>query len=99
MVTVIQAGRLFDGNGDSFRDDQVIVIEGDRITALGAASEVAIPDEAVIIDLSRAWVLPGLIDCHTHLGSRADRYDEILRFKDTPFSSAFAAVKNAETTL
>ena len=44
-------------------------------------------------------MLPGLIDCHTHLGSRADRYDEIYKFKDTPFHSAFAAVKNAETTL
>ena len=44
-------------------------------------------------------MLPGLIDCHTHLGSRADRYDEINKFKDTPFHSAFAAVLNAKKTL
>jgi imidazolonepropionase-like amidohydrolase len=43
--------------------------------------------------------LPGLIDLHTHLSSRADRYAEIWDFKDTPFNSAFNAVKNAETTL
>ena len=50
-------------------------------------------------DLSSEYVLPGLIDCHTHLGNRADRYEEIDKFKDTPFDSAIAGVVNARTTL
>jgi imidazolonepropionase-like amidohydrolase len=98
-LTIIKAGRLFDGTGDAFRGDQAILIEGERIKSVGAAREISIPDGANVIDLAEAWVLPGLIDCHTHIGSRADRYDEIYRFKDTPFQSAFAAVKNAEATL
>jgi len=98
-VTVIKAGRLFDGTGDAFRADQAIVIEGERIKSVGAQSETSIPEGATVIDLAGVWVLPGLIDCHTHIGSRADRYDEIYKFKDTPFHSAFAAVKNAETTV
>ena len=75
------------------------MIEGERIKSVGAASETSIPDGATIIDLAGVWVLPGLIDCHTHIASRADRYDEIYKFKDTPFHSAFAAVKNAEITV
>jgi imidazolonepropionase-like amidohydrolase len=98
-LTIIKAGHLFDGTGDAFRGDQAILIEGERIKSVGAAPEISIPDGATVIDLAGAWVLPGLIDCHTHIGSRADRYDEIYRFKDTPFQSAFAAVKNAEATL
>ena len=97
--TYLLVGRLFDGTGDAYRLDQVITVEGDRIKAVGPADQVVIPPGATRIDLSRSTVLPGLIDCHTHLGSRADRYDEIAKFKDTPNHSAFAAVLNARKTL
>jgi imidazolonepropionase-like amidohydrolase len=95
----IRAGRLFDGTSDSVRHNVVIVIEGERIARVAPAGDVKIPANAQVTDLSRFTVLPGLIDCHTHLGSRADRYEEIYAFKDSPFMSAIAGVGNARKTL
>ncbi len=98
-TTYVKAGRLFDGLGDTYRRDVVITIQGSRIQAVTPLAETKIPAGATVIDLSDATVLPGLIDCHTHLGNRADRYDEIYKFKDTPNHAAFAAVKHAAITL
>jgi imidazolonepropionase-like amidohydrolase len=98
-TTYIRAGRVFDGTADNIRENMMIVVEGERIQSIGPANTVSIPAGAAVIDLSRATVLPGLIDCHTHLGARADRYDEIYHFKDTPFQHAFAATLNARKTL
>jgi len=98
-ITYIRAGRLFDSASDKVRENMVIVVQDDRIQSVGPAGSASIPPGGTVIDLSRATVLPGLIDCHTHLGSRADRYNEIYYFKDTPFQHAFAAVVHARKTL
>src|ERR1700676_1121258 len=63
----IRAGRLFDPKTGTNLTNQVIVIQGDRITDVGPADRVKIPAGANVIDLSRATVLPGLIDRHVHL--------------------------------
>ena len=65
--TVIRAGTLIDGKSDQPRRDQVIVIHGDRIESVSDAASAKIPPEANVIDLSKAVVLPGLIDSHTHI--------------------------------
>jgi imidazolonepropionase-like amidohydrolase len=66
-TVAIRAGRMFDAKAGRLVMDQVIVIDGERIVAVGAASEVKIPTGAQVIDLSHATVLPGLIDAHTHM--------------------------------
>jgi imidazolonepropionase-like amidohydrolase len=98
-VTYVKAGKLFDSVSDTYRNNVVIVVEGDRIKSIGSAAEVKIPTGATVVDLSRDVVLPGLIDCHTHISSSGNRYDDIYTFKDTPFRGAFEAVKNARKTI
>ncbi len=97
-TTYVKAGKLFDSQSGSYHSDVVLVIEGERIKSVEAAG-FAIPAGAQVVDLSRAYVFPGLIDCHTHLGARADRYDPIWDFRDTPFDSAIAGVVNSKKTL
>jgi imidazolonepropionase-like amidohydrolase len=66
-VIAVRAGRLFDSEAGRMLTNQVIVINGERITAVGADASVKIPAGARVIDLSRSTVLPGLIDAHTHM--------------------------------
>jgi imidazolonepropionase-like amidohydrolase len=65
--TVIHAGALIDGKSDKPRRDQVIVVHGNRIESVSDAANAKIPAGATVIDLSKATVLPGLIDSHTHI--------------------------------
>jgi imidazolonepropionase-like amidohydrolase len=67
--TLIRAGKLIDVRTGQVLTDQAILIEGDRIKEVGPAGEVSqrAPAGVRVIDLSGKTVLPGLIDCHTHL--------------------------------
>jgi len=66
-VTVIRAGTLLDGRSDQPRRNQVIVVRGGRIEAVGDGASTRVPPGATTIDLSDATVLPGLVDSHTHV--------------------------------
>src|SRR5262245_58351571 len=66
-LIAVRAGRLFDSEAGVMRTRQVVVVQGDRISAVGPEGQVAIPANAHVVDLSRATVLPGLIDAHTHM--------------------------------
>jgi imidazolonepropionase-like amidohydrolase len=64
-VTAIKAGRVIDPETGRASVDQVIIVEGEKIKAVGPA--LSIPAGATVIDLSSLTVLPGLVDAHTHM--------------------------------
>src|SRR4051812_5121509 len=66
-VVAIRAGRLFDSASSQMLTNQVLVLQGERLSEVGSAAQVKIPADALVIDLSQATVLPGLIDAHTHM--------------------------------
>src|ERR1035438_8908376 len=70
-TTAIRAGKLFDPKSGQMLANQVVLIQGERIMGVGPAARVPIPAGAKLIDLSRATVLPGLIDGHLHLTDAA----------------------------
>ncbi len=100
---LIKAGRLIDGLTDQARPNMGILIEGDRITAVGPLAQIqAQAGDARVIDLSRMTVLPGLIDTHTHLLLQGDStsaaYDEQLLFQSIAYRAILAA-RNARLSL
>lgn len=96
-VVVVKAARLIDGQGGAPISNAVVVVEDDRIAAVGAG--LAVPAGAEVIDLGRATLLPGLIDCHTHItGQPGDNYYED-QFRKSPIDSAVMANVYARRTL
>lgn len=65
QTTAIRAGHVIDPATGRVTDNQIILVKDGKIAAIG--SSVAIPTGAEIVDLSRSWILPGLMDAHTHL--------------------------------
>jgi imidazolonepropionase-like amidohydrolase len=62
----VRAGKLLDVRSGKILDNQILIIRGARIDRIAPATE-SIPASAKVVDLSHATVLPGLIDCHTHI--------------------------------
>jgi len=99
--TVLRAARMIDGTGAAPVRNAVIVVTGDRITAVGTAAAVTIPAGATIIDLGDATLLPGFIDTHIHIIGRTlgDPMADLASVKDFKAYGAILGVANAEKTL
>jgi imidazolonepropionase-like amidohydrolase len=96
-VRYIHAGALFDARRGEVLHDQLITVTGDRITAVGDAAG-ALPPDAELLDLSDQFVMPGLMDMHTHLLGHLDRFF-FARYFQSPHRAVIGGVVNAETTL
>jgi len=86
-ITAIKAGRLIDPETATVTSNQVIIVEGEKIKAVGA--NLAIPAGATVIDLSTLTVLPGLVDAHTHMA---------LTYKEQPENNYYYLTNVMDST-
>lgn len=100
-VVVLRAARLVNGTGGELIAPAVVVVENDRIKAAGRAGEVEVPKDAKVIDLGDATLLPGFIDCHTHVAGRTlgSPGAETSVVRDIPAMSAILGVNHVRDTL
>lgn len=93
----IRAGRLVDPDTGTVLTDQIILIRDSKIEKVG--KRIEIPANATVIDLSKMTVLPGLIDCHTHLADGAHDGEPLGQFKKTAAQVVLESVPNARAML
>jgi imidazolonepropionase-like amidohydrolase len=96
----IRAGRLIDGKNEKPVENALILIEGDKIVSVTAGGSA--PSGVEVIDLSKATVLPGFIDTHTHVmlngDITAEEYDVQLLKESIPYRAILGA-RNAHIAL
>jgi imidazolonepropionase-like amidohydrolase len=99
--TLMRADRLFDGSGKPPVESAAVLLQGDKIVAVGRQSEIAAPDGATaqVVDYGRATILPGLVDAHTHMMAPGDGTlgDDVARDDDDML--LLRAAKNARHAL
>ena len=97
QTTAVRAGRLIDPDSGTVLTDHVILIEGGKVKAVGKG--IAIPSGATVVDLSGKTVLPGLIDCHTHVADGQGDGEPFNVLKKTASQIVLESVPNARKTL
>src|SRR6184192_1191911 len=66
-VYLLKPAHIFDGESAQLHDGWVVLVRGEKIEAVGPASEVKAPADAKVIDLPGMTLMPGLIDAHSHI--------------------------------
>lgn len=97
LSIVVKAGKLLDVGKGSYVENAAIWIEADRIKEAGRFADIQphAPKDAKLIDLSQFTVLPGLIDCHTHIMARIPNGPDGYTLNLATKSQAFRALEGA----
>jgi imidazolonepropionase-like amidohydrolase len=100
VYTLLTAPRLFTGRDDAAIEQGAVLIEGERVLAAGPASEIGTPDGPVQrIDVPNGTILPGLIDCHTHLTCSATDRMVAEGFADHDVTATIRATNHARAAV
>ena len=83
----VKGKRLIDGNGGPVVSDPIILLEGDRIAAVGSKEKVKIPNGMEVVDASHCTLMPGMMDLHIHLcmfNNRTFKNYRVAQWEVTP---------------
>jgi imidazolonepropionase-like amidohydrolase len=96
-TVLVKAGKLLDVRKGLYIEDAAVLVEDDRIKEVGVLTDVQphVPSDARIVDLGKYTVLPGLIDCHTHLMARFADADDAYLLALAKESEAYRALEGA----
>ncbi len=72
VATALVGGRVIDGTGRAPIRDAVVLMDGERIDSVFRQGDMELPSGARVVDINGSTVIPGLIDCHVHVGVLAD---------------------------
>ena len=99
MFTAIKARRIVDGTGRAPIEHGLVLVEGDRIKAVGRQADVAMPDGAQVIDCGTHTALPGFVDAHSHASIIPGLGDQIGQLRQAPAPQVLRAVRNLRADL
>src|SRR5438093_3181526 len=95
----IRCGTLFDGTGAGPLRDALVVVQDGRIASVGPAATTPVPAGAATLDLTNRFVMPGLVDCHSHASIVPGLGDQLGQLCRSPVPQALAATANLRTDL
>lgn len=98
-ITLLRNGTLFDGTGSDAKPGHSLLIEEDKITAVGPTDAVSAPEGATVVELDGKFVMPGMFNNHAHLGWDGARDLELQGKTDTDVVTTGVVIMNLRRSL
>ncbi|WP_380874164.1 Xaa-Pro dipeptidase [Sphingomonas sp. DBB INV C78] len=97
QVTALVGGNVVDMGGKAPIRDAVVLIEGDRIKAVGPAATTPVPADAKVVQMQGKWLAPGLMNMHVHLGLNLPGAGRL--YNESPEAKGLRMLNNAQKSL
>jgi len=97
QLVALTGGNVVDLDGKAAIRDAVVIVDGDRIRAIGPAASTPVPDGATIVPLAGKWLIPGLMNMHVHLGLNLPGAGRL--YNEKPEAKSLRMLRNAQQSL